>query len=146
MHDRWWPGRGTWTPQLTPAARLAATRALVAGPLAYGADYLLPGATDALPASYSLLEQQLPIQAWGILHLIAAAIMITGLAGQWRRITITGFFTAGAVLFTMAVGRMAAIITTPWWDGISGPVTVGACATLCWAAAAGFTLTGGRDG
>lgn len=137
---RWWPRRGTWTPLLPLHARLTAIGVVLAVPLFYGVDYLLPGETDALPASYSIVEQQLPIQAWGVFHLIAALTMIVGFTGRWPRITITGCVMAGSVLSTMAVGRMAAIIDKPWWDGISGPAIVAAVAAACWAMAAGYAI------
>ena len=137
---RWLPRRGTWTPLLPLHARLIAAGVIPAVPLFYGIDYLLPGETDALPASYSIVEQQLPIQAWGVLHLIAALTMIAGFAGRWPRIAITGCVMSASVLSTMAVGRMAAIIDKPWWDGISGPAIVAAVATACWAMAAGYAL------
>lgn len=140
LRRRWLPCRGTWTPLLPLHARLIAAGVIPAVPLFYGIDYLLPGETDDLPASYSILEQQLPIQAWGVLHLIAALTMIAGFAGRWPRIAITGCVMSASVLSTMAVGRMAAIIDKPWWDGISGPAIVAAVATACWAMAAGYAL------
>lgn len=135
---QWWPRRGTWTPLLPIHMRLLAVGVVPLVPASYGVDFLLPGQDDQVGPSYTIVEQAMPIQAWGVLCLVAGLTMITGFAMRWPRWVISGSWLAGSVLITIAVGRLVAVLHKPWWDGISGPIIVGDVAIACYAFAVGF--------
>ena len=146
------PDRGTWTPLIPLPARWAVVGVIPLVPLSYGADYLLhqhrhtrPGDAGQLNDSYTIVELAMPIQVWGVLCLTAGLLMGIGFHMRWPRPVIIGSWLSGGVLGSLSVGRFVGVADLPWWDGISGPVIVGAVAVACWGMAIGYTkqLAGG---
>lgn len=110
--------RGDWVPLLPVRVRTVVVGVLPVEPLVRGLDYLLPG---GLPASYSVVERAMPAWCWGVLCLLAAALIAAGYIGKWPRPAIWGYWLGGCTYLTMAIGAFASAIRKPWWDGIRSP-------------------------
>lgn len=115
--------RGDWVPLLPRSARLAVVTIVPLEPIVRGLDYILPDAT-AGAQQLSIVEQAMPMLAWGILCLAAGLISVTGFVGRWRRVTVTGLWLGGSVYATLAAGQWAAVVGQPWLDGVRGPAIV----------------------
>ncbi len=134
---RWLPKRGDWTPLLPWRFRRIVVGVIPLVPISFGFDYILPG-DDIVGTTYTAVEAAMPIQAWGVLCLVAGLVMLTGLGMRWVRWLIAGAWAAGSVLFTLAVGRMSAVVTHPWWDEIAGPSIMFVVAAVCFSLALGY--------
>ncbi|WP_328856929.1 hypothetical protein OG579_17175 [Williamsia herbipolensis] len=97
------PRRGTWTPSLPVSARWALLGLWCAEPLTRGIDYLR-GDSALLSVNLTVIEQAMPLWAWGLFHVLAASLLAVGLIQRWRRVAIAGLHPLGAIYTTQAIG------------------------------------------
>lgn len=100
--DGWIRRRGQWKPGLQPDLAAVAMFAYGTETLIRSVDYLT-GDREGVTSSLTVVEQALPLPAWGLLCFVAAA---TFLIGMWRR--RFGAVIAGSVLAMAAYGALAA--------------------------------------
>lgn len=131
--------RGTWVPLLPITARIAVVILVAVEPIIRGLDYVLPDAEP--PATQlSVIENAMPITAWGVLCIAVGITSLAGFIGRWRRIAVAGLWLGGSVYAALAFGQWAAIIDLPWFDGIRGPSIVTLLALAQFGMAIGYAL------
>lgn len=117
------PHRGDWQPLLPPRARIAVVMAVPTEAVLRAWDYLTPN-LEPPAQQLTVVEQMMPLPAWGALCAIVAAVTLCGLFMRWPRTAIAGLRLGGATYAVLAIGQWVAVIENPWLDGVRGPAIV----------------------
>lgn len=109
-----WARRGEWHPGALPGAATLAVGLILCGALiGRGVDYLWV-ARD--PRSLTLVEQAMPLPAWGALFSLSAVLVLVGMAGRWFWPILLGAVLGAAAYTTLGLG----ILWGGEWDGVRG--------------------------
>lgn len=112
--------RGSWEPLLPVGSRRRTVRIVPIIAIGWGLDYILPGDENA--RSLSIVEQAMPMAAWGTLCLIGGVLGLAGFLGRWRRVAIAGLWIGGLTFAVIGLGQWIAVSGVPWLDGLRGPL------------------------
>ncbi|AXH49784.1 minor tail protein [Gordonia phage Pleakley] len=132
------PRKGNWTPLIPIHIRAVILALWAIEPITRGLDYITgdkPGVTQSLSA----VEGAFPLQVWGAFCLTGGVLILTGFAGRWRRVAITGLHIAGATYCALAIGLTDTAIGRGG-DGFRTPVMFFVFALTFWSAAIGYAV------
>lgn len=128
--------RDRWVPLIPPRYRWPILILWIVEPITRGLDYVTGDFPDN-GQQLSVVERSLPLQAWGVLCLVAGVTILVGFVWRLPKVAIAGLHVAGATYMTLTIGLLAAVPYPPT-DGFRGPTMFAIFALSYWFAALGY--------
>lgn len=119
----WRPGRLPWWIEIILLANVG-LRSLIRG-----WDYM-DGDNEGVSVVLGVAEKVMTIQAWGVLFMIVAAVLLVGVLTRRRLILAVGMAIGAAAYFSITIA-MADVVAGKGWDGARTPSDTLWTAFLC---------------